>query len=70
MSSPRRKPRRRLAPYSGHCGMNDRVRQLVPVEPVREEVPDVGALTLCGGCRTRDYRTWRLRWRQLVEAGS
>ena len=31
------------------------------------DVPDVGALALCQGCREGAHRTWRLRYRLAVE---
>jgi hypothetical protein len=64
-----RNPRARASqptPNGGcqHCGHAAVSGQIVKVEPVRESVPDVGALRLCGARVRGPERTWRLRYRE------
>jgi hypothetical protein len=49
--------------YTGcqHCARPSGVRQ-VRVTPRRPDVPDVGSLNLCAGCRDGQHRRWRLRY--------
>jgi hypothetical protein len=45
------------------CGRPGEGRRVQPlrVEPV-STAPAVGTLALCSDCRSRQDRTWRLRW--------
>jgi len=47
-----------------HCGRGGHTTP-VRVRPLRADVPDVGSLRLCEGCRWSDARTWRMRWREV-----
>jgi hypothetical protein len=66
MSRRGRRPAQR-APYCEHCGVTTPNREIVVVDPLREDVPDIRALTLCASCRESPLRTWRLRWRPAAD---
>lgn len=51
------------------CGMAARV-SLIPVEPRRSDVPDVGQLPLCPHCVELDDAVWRRRYRPVERAGT
>lgn len=53
---------RRAHRFCACCGVPQRLTRVV-VQPLRAEVPDVGALDLCPGCLQRSGRTWRLGYR-------
>jgi hypothetical protein len=52
-----------------HCGYKTET-VVLDVEPIRHGTPDVGGelrLRLCLDCATAPGKTWRLRWRPLVD---